>query len=264
MTLPIFRRALRPRAPVEGRVGLICKVLNQARIEYLRDAPEMVLNMLPVATAPATRTRGEARAFRFPLAAPLRIALIETGFLIDRNMREFHSPDVRWLREYAPEVLVMPLDLSLSLADQKRRGLFDLPSLQTAIVVLTSLADSPMTDHHRELLWRAFGVPVFEQLRGYDGTVIAAECEVHDGLHINEAEAILQLHLNELLATQLTALEEPVVRARTGLSAEIVTGHCECGAETPRLKNLTPLAMRRSISSFAPDGRTSATPAPVR
>ncbi len=47
------------------------------------------------------------------------------------------------------------------------------PSVRTAIVVLTSCEDSPLTDDHRDLLWRAWGVPVFEQLRGLDGTIIA-------------------------------------------------------------------------------------------
>ncbi|HEY3838653.1 MAG TPA: hypothetical protein VGL72_18875 [Bryobacteraceae bacterium] len=120
-----------------------------------------------------------------------------------------------WLRSYAPEALVAPLDLALSLADRERRGILDLPSISTAIVVLTSSEDSPLTDDHRDLLWRAWGVPVFEQLRGPDGTVIASECEVHDGLHI---EADFDLSRAEF---------------------EIVSGVCECGAETPRLRRST-------------------------
>jgi len=108
-------------------------------------------------------------------------------------------------------------------------------------VVLTSLGDSPLEDHHRELLWRAFRVPVFEQLRGWDGAILARECEVHDGLHIEDAAVILHLHAEELLATQLTAFTEPIVRARTGLTGDIATAQCECGAETPRLRNLASL-----------------------
>jgi hypothetical protein len=126
--------------------------------------------------------------------------------------------DLPWLRVWAPEVLVLPLDLALSLADRKQRGLFDLPSLNTAIVVLTSIDDSPLADHHRDLLWRAFGLPVFEQLRASDGAVIASECEVHDGLHI--------------------------IESRPDLKGEVVTDHCACGAETPRLRSLSPVLTR--------------------
>ncbi len=120
------------------------------------------------------------------------------------------------LHSYAPEALVAPLDLALSLSDQKSRGLIDLHSLNVAIVVLTSLDDSPLTDDHRDLLWRAFGVPMFEQLRGWDGTVIARECEVHDGLHIDGSVEGLDL------------------------PGQIVSECCECGRETPRLKSFAP------------------------
>ncbi len=116
-----------------------------------------------------------------------------------------------WLRVWKPEALVAPLGLALSLASRKQLGLFDLPSLNTAIVVLTSLDESPLAPRHRDLLWRAFGVPVFEQLRGSDGAVIARECEVHDGLHM--------------------------IESLPSLKGEIVKDQCACGAETPRLRS---------------------------
>lgn len=118
--------------------------------------------------------------------------------------------DLPWLRIWAPSAIALPLSLALSLADQKERGLFALPSLNTAMIVLTSIDDSPLADRHRDVLWRAFGVPVFEQLRGSDGTVIARECEVHDGLHLVESVPELE--------------------------GDLVTDHCACGSETPRLR----------------------------
>lgn len=146
------------------------------------------------------------------------MALLDDGFRIDENIRSCSPDDLVWLRSYAPEALVAPLDLALSLADRMRRGILDLPSVRTAIVVLTSGEDSPLSDDHRDLLWRAWGVPVFEQLRGSDGTVIARECEVHDGLHVETPQ-------------------DPLLGARAEL--EIVSGVCECGAETPRLRRST-------------------------
>ncbi len=164
---------------------------------------------------PVGRMRTQPQRFTFPLPGPVRVALLEEGFRTEANVRMFAPDDMEWLRSWAPEALVAPLDLALSLADRKRRGILNLPSVSTAIVVLTSSEDSPLTDDHRDLLWRAWGVPVFEQLRGPDGTVIARECEVHDGLHI--------------------------VGNHTGNNAalEIVSGVCECGAETPRLRRST-------------------------
>lgn len=153
-----------------------------------------------------------AQLFCFPLPAPARIALLEPGFRAGPNMFECAVDD---LSGCAPEALVLPLGMALTLANRKQHGLFDLPSLNKAIVVLTSLDDTPLAPRHRDLLWQSFGVPVFEQLRGSDGAVIARECEVHDGLHI-------------------------ITESLPDLRGEILTDHCACGAETPRLRSQRP------------------------
>jgi phenylacetate-coenzyme A ligase PaaK-like adenylate-forming protein len=127
------------------------------------------------------------------------------------------------VEDFAPEVIVAPLQTALALADQKVWGLMELQSLRVALVVLTRVA--PMEQHDRDLLWRAFGVPVFEQLRDSDGVVIARECEVHDGLHLVENAA------------------GPTVEI------ELVTGHCECGAETPRIRKLAPVRQRAAAAA---------------
>ena len=141
--------------------------------------------------------------------------MLDASFRKGPDIRAFALDDMPWMRAWQPEALVLPLDLALSLADQKHRGLFALPSLNTAIIVLTSFDDSPLAEHHRDLLWAAFGVPIFEQLLGSEGTVIARECEVHDGLHLQS--------------------DEPFY-----LSADVVTDPCACGLDTPRLRNRTP------------------------
>jgi hypothetical protein len=225
-------------------------VLDHAGIDYAGKEPETALRRVPAAMPPpAGQARLNTQKLYFPLPAPERVAVLGREFRAEANIREFARDDIERLRVYAPEALVLPLDAALSLADQQTRGLLDLPELTTAIIVLTSLADSPLAEHHRDLLWRAFRVPVFEQLRGWDGAIIARECEVHDGLHIEELVAILQLQDDELLVTQLTASETPVVRARTGLTGELVTGHCECGVETLRLRRLTPLRVKTAAAT---------------
>lgn len=167
---------------------------------------------------PAGRMRAQPQQFIFPLAGPVRVALLEEGFRTDANVCTYSPDDMVPLRSYAPEALVAPLDLALSLADRKRRGILDLPSVRTAIVVFTSFEESPLIDDYRDLLWQAWGVPVFEQLREPDGTIIARECEVHDGLHF-------------------VTPQDEVLRGRPEL--EIVSGVCECGAETPQLRRST-------------------------
>lgn len=175
-------------------------------------------------------TEDETQRLRFPLPVTVRIGVVgfafgERRFRTCQNVREFDVDDMASLRAWEPEAIVAPLSLALSLADQQRRGHFELPSLNTAMIVVTSMEDSPLADHHRDLLWNSFRVPAFEQLRGLDGTIIARECEVHDGMHIEDMEAML--HPN----------------------GEIVDGQCACGSELPRLRKVEQIQVRRAAAS---------------
>jgi hypothetical protein len=173
--------------------------------------------------------RRKFQPFRFPLPLPDKVAILGKGFGSGRNLRFFVPPDQRWIA-WAPDALVLPLPLALLLADQKMRGLLELPALSVAIVVLTSITEGLMDQSQRDGLWRIFRVPVFEQLRAGDGSVIARECEVHLGLHVDPAFEVGQRATELLVGPQ-----------RTGVSVEIVHGCCECGAETPRLLKLARL-----------------------
>jgi phenylacetate-coenzyme A ligase PaaK-like adenylate-forming protein len=199
---------------------------------------------LPVSAFRERTPDTKVQRLRFPLTMPARVALFETGFGVDGAIRVFAEQEIDALTAYVPEALVLPLQLALTLADQKLRDLIELPSLKTAIVVLTSFGDAPLENHHRDLIWRAFGVPIFEQARGWDGTVLARECEVHDGLHLDETAVSAEMDGADLVITQLTALDHPMIRAATGWTGEIVKEPCECGAETPRLRNLAPTKVK--------------------
>jgi hypothetical protein len=167
--------------------------------------------------------------------------MFHNGFSADSAIRQFAPGETAQLKEYVPAALVLPLRLALRLADQKLRNLLELPALTRAIVVFTSPQDMPLADYQLTMIWHAFEVPVFEQFCLWDGTVVARECEVHDGLHIDQSTVVFQKVGDELIATQLTSPQNLILRVRTGLTASIVTEHCECGAETPRLRNLASL-----------------------
>jgi hypothetical protein len=155
----------------------------------------------------------KGRPLQLPLSFTGPVAVLDAGFRADRRIREFAAPDLDGLEQFAPQILVIRLDAALQLADQKLRGLLTLASVDFALIVLTRTEDTPLAQHHRDLLWEAFGVPVFEQLQDAEGRVIARECEVHDGLHL-----------------------EAGCSAPAGLDCEMLREQCECGAETPRLK----------------------------
>jgi len=85
------------------------------------------------------------------------------------------------------------------------------PALTHALIVLARPGDALLTGSQREKLWTAFRVPVFQQIVNGCGTLLAAECEAHDGLHIE--------------SSQVAAIGAPLDRTA-----------CGCGRTTPRLK----------------------------
>jgi hypothetical protein len=183
-------------------------------------------------TFPRFRQFADVETFRFPLPSRGRLAFVDTHLRGSVAAANFASTDLAAMEAFAPESIVLPLSTALSYAMQRLAGASFLPSLRCAIVVLSSLSTpgGPMTDDNRDLLWRAFGLPVFEQFLGEDGRVVASECEVHDGLHMNEAGT-------------------PIAGEPAGYSAEIVTGHCYCGLETPRLRNIVRVRERAAAAA---------------
>jgi hypothetical protein len=86
-----------------------------------------------------------------------------------------------------------------------------IPSLTHALIVLARPGELLLTAEQRERLWKAFRVPVFQQVVTRSGVLLAAECEAHDGLHL-ESSNIVPIGL-------------PLDRTP-----------CGCGRKTPRLK----------------------------
>ena len=83
-----------------------------------------------------------------------------------------------------------------------------------------------LSEADRDILWDAFRVPVFEQVIGKSGKRLAAECEAHDGLHM-ESPAL--------------PLENEIVEDTP----------CPCGRKTPRIAVTKGVASERRIAAYA-------------
>jgi hypothetical protein len=101
-----------------------------------------------------------------------------------------------------------------------------IPSLTHALIVLARPGERLLNKAQRDKLWRVFRVPVFEQIVDERGTLLAAECEAHDGLHIQSPGFVSR--------------EQPVDYAR-----------CGCGRESPRLKLDVPADPVRAVAAYA-------------
>ena len=118
-----------------------------------------------------------------------------------------------WTEEterFAPASLAATFDQLMAIAPGTAT------SLTHALIVLAGPDGPQLTDQRRDRLWQVFGLPVFEQIVDTSGRLLATECEMHQGLHIEGADFRLP--------------HRPV----WGI-VETSDGPCPCGRITPRV-----------------------------
>jgi hypothetical protein len=138
-----------------------------------------------------------------------------------------------------------------------------IPSLTHAVIVLARQPGELLSECQRERLWRAFQVPLFEQIVTEKGSALAMECDAHDGLHV-ESPA---LWINSRTTDSQGAATSPkfLLRLTPRPGACRLLGEqwldsspCGCGRKTPRLK-LRDSAI--SPAGRAPDSARAIAPA---
>jgi hypothetical protein len=125
------------------------------------------------------------------------------------------------------------------------------------MVVRTTLGELPLGDADRDRLWCAFGLPVYHQIRGFDGELLAWECEAHCGLHLNAEAAVAETRGSELVLTSLDGLRYPLLRIASGFRAEPGETPCACGEAGWRLSQRKAvgraLTLSAGVRAGAPD-----------
>jgi hypothetical protein len=165
-------------------------------------------------------------ALVYPIPPAPRTAVLIPGYRSHGRVRVFSKGVLstgafskEWLAElasFAPQAIAGTLEQLEAVAATAI-------TLSHAIVVIGKWEDARVTEADRERLWMRFRVPVFEQIIAGDGTLLAAECEAHNGLHI-EAEGLRPDTLRPG-HWQGTALPHN----------EIDRSPCVCGRTEPRL-----------------------------
>jgi phenylacetate-CoA ligase len=101
----------------------------------------------------------------------------------------------------------------------------------------------PMLPEQRSLINQAFGVKAFNHYGSRDFGMIAAECELHDGLHVNPAAVFMEYvrgsdtDVSEVLITDILNRGMPMLRYRVNDCAE-AGGQCACGRGYPLMRAL--------------------------
>jgi len=141
------------------------------------------------------------------------------------------------LRRYRAEALAGPAERLQEFALARLEGRMPMPPLRYGVIAFTRLGCSPLSEQDRELLWHAFQVPLFEQLRGPDGELLAAECEAHQGLH---------LHNGRLAGNGHRRIASTSWCAWSAWQAAVDETPCACGATAPRL---VPVPSQRALGA---------------
>jgi len=157
-------------------------------------------------------------AFRYPLRPAPRTAVLVPCFRSRGPIRVFADGWNEDAQNFAPQAIAATLPQLEALAG--------LVPVTHATIVLRRECDPRLADPERDRLWRAFHVPAFEQIIAEDGTLLAAECEAHNGLHVESKKFRLANH-------------------------EFDPQPCACGRTTPRLLSADRLDLLRSVANHA-------------
>ena len=173
-----------------------------------------------------------------------RVAAVSPWFHPGTRARLFLHPDLTALSRFAPEVIAAPVDTLHALA---ARGGWPPDSPLFALVALTGIGTPLLTTSLRESLWRAFGVPIYVQFRGFQGEWLAGECEAHHGLHAHAGDAMIERRSSgELMVTSLSNPRHAVLRLASRLHAWLDMRECGCGLAATRLQDLQHLPANAS------------------
>ncbi len=206
------------------------------------DANSSLVSRLSAVLAAARRTavygppiaRAEAQTPERVLARlpPVRIH----SYLENREQfRNPKAPAAKARPEHGdPGAICGSLEELLRLAARVVAGEAAPPATVRRLTVRTPLGERLASERARDYLWRAFELPVFEELAGSEGEVFAAECEAHSGLHLETESAIFEALYGELVVTSLVAVRYPIIRLRTGWVGAIERCACPCGERVTR------------------------------
>lgn len=192
---------------------------------------------------------------QYPLKVRVHKILCErTTYLDTLEMDESHlDAFVDQLRRSRPETLIGHAHSIYFFAEHLlHRGIDDI-----GFDGIISTAET-LSDAERDTVESVFGPVVFDRYGCEEVSLIASECEAHDGLHLaSEGLYVEVLEGDEttpgrVVVTDLVNRGMPIIRYEIGDLATTYGGQCACGRGLPRLGRVYG---RTSDILYAPDGR---------
>jgi len=161
-------------------------------------------------------------------------AFLNAYDMTETNMREFADK----IAAQKVDVLVGYVNMLYFFAQsvQKWEMAFRLKSVRTTAEVLHT--------HQRQLIEEVFGCKVFDNYGNRENGLIAAECDMHCGLHVNAENLYVEIldpqgkpvqgnESGEIVITDLNNYGMPLIRYRTGDRGYVLKEPCQCGRRLP-------------------------------
>jgi phenylacetate-CoA ligase len=162
---------------------------------------------------------------------------------------EIRAKKVRYLQAYSRSLLLF--------AEYISKRAIELPLLEAAITSAECLTPS-----ERKFIERTLRCRTFDRYGCREFSVIASECQAHDGLHIAAENLLVEFlvgdrpvrsdEVGEILVTDLSNEVMPFIRYRIGDMGAPMDGMCSCGRGLPRMQMV---AGRVTDFVHTPNGR---------
>ena len=137
-----------------------------------------------------------------------------------------------------------------------------LPAYQFRAALCTAM---PLPAHERETLQRVFRAAVFDRYGAEELSLIATECQAHEGLHVNTDSLVVEVVPDgisndggRVVVTDLWNRGMPLIRYDLGDRVVLEPKACSCGRTDPLLRAVTG---RVADYLWTPDGRRVSGPA---
>jgi phenylacetate-CoA ligase len=162
-----------------------------------------------------------------------RAVHLDTVCLTDGRIRKF----VAAIRRHRPGLLFGHAHSLYLIADRlKKQGIDD---VRPNGIVSTAM---PLHDWQRKTIEDVFGTKATDRYGCEETSLIAGECEVHRGLHVNADSVHVEVETDErtgpLLVTDLCNSAMPLIRYRNGDHVTLSDRRCSCGRGLPLIEKV--------------------------
>lgn len=182
-----------------------------------------------------------------------RTLICDSSSFSDASLGDF----IRSFKSFKPDIILAYANALAFVVEYCIKRNIKLPRPQA---IITSA--EVLTDENRQKIEEFFDTRIFDRYGSREVSIIASECDAHDGLHINAENLYLEFldgdrdvvtgEMGDIVVTDFGNFAFPFIRYQIGDIGAPLEGQCSCGRTLPRM---TMVAGRTTDFLYASDGR---------